>query len=191
MSWQAIVMYGVVVGIGIPAAFRNVTALAMVIAWLTVELVYQITGDSLPLRYSFAADIAVICAIYAKAIKRAGTKTYSSQMEQLRCMVTDLTLADRWIVAIFIFGTWPMYILQLDPWWQWMSLWALTIGQFLLAGSEAIAGFRTGRHKTMTHTPIIDRHLKIIPFPVRAADAVRIKPECSGALLARREGGYG
>ena len=142
MSWQAIVMYAVVAGVGIPAAFRNVTALAMVIAWLSVELVYQLTGDSLPLKFSFMADVMVITAIFAKMVIKCGPKNYPSMRGMLRCFITDLTCSDRGILAIFLLGAWPLYVLNVDPWWKWMGLWALVIIQFLLAGAEAAFSFR-------------------------------------------------
>ena len=142
MSWQAVVMYAVVLGVGAPAAFRNVTALALVIAWLFVEIVYQITGDSLPLKFSFMADIAVIAVIYAKMIRRCGAKIYSSMREQFRCFVTDLTKWDRWIAALFLLGAWPTYVLEIHPFFKWYLLWLITITQFLLAGAEAALSFR-------------------------------------------------
>jgi hypothetical protein len=167
VSWQAIVMYAVVAGVGIPAAFRvgvggwfgitvafrNITALVMVVAWLSVELVYQLTGDSLPLKYSFMADIAVIAAIYAKTIRRCGAKFYSSMVEQMRCLITDLTPFDRWIVAIFLLGAWPTYILNINPVHKWYALWALAILQFLFAGAEAISQLHRGTRERAANEP--------------------------------------
>lgn len=150
MSWQALVMYAVVAGVGIPAALRNLTALTMVIAWLSVEFIYQITGDSLPLKYSFMADVTVLAIIYAKTIKRCGAKVYSSLGEQLRCIVTDLTPCDRWIAAIYLLGCWPLYIASdaaVDPYYKWYALWALTILQFFLAGAEAAFQLHRERRK--------------------------------------------
>lgn len=190
MVWQAIVMYAIVVGIGVPAAFRNPTALAMVIAWLSVEIVYQITGDSLPLKFSFMADIAVISLIYAKTIRRCGAKLYSSLGEQMRCMITDLTPWDRWIVAIFLLGAWPGYAVEMNAWLKWHLLWAATIAQFLLAGWEALAGFRAAKRKA-DPTPIINRHLVVIPFPVRVADAVRTTPVHREICSSRKLREYG
>lgn len=174
-------MYAVVAGVGIPAAFRNVTALAMVIAWLSVELAYQVTGDTL--QYSFMADIAVVAVIYAKTNQRA-----MHGRNQLRRLITDLTLCDRWIVAIFLLGVWPAYVIQFDPWWKWHALWALVIAQFVLAGGEALAT-TIARRKAKPETPIIDRHLVVIPFPVqrRGADAVR-KPPTGDLLIAKARG---
>lgn len=135
-------MYMVVAGLGIPAAFRNVTASALVIAWLVGEFIVLLTETSLPLSFYFMADIAVISVIYAKATKRAGNKTYPTIWKQLYCFVTDLTPWDRWVVAIFALGMWPLYLLAIDPWWKWMGLWGLAILQFLFACAEAIASFR-------------------------------------------------
>lgn len=188
MAWQAIVMYLIVAGVGIPAAFRNVTALMMVIAWLSVELVYQLTGDSLPLKYSFMADIAVVAVIYAKSIKRCGPKVYPLFADQLRCLITDLTPWDRGIVAIFLLGAWPIYVLTFDSWWKWMLLWGLCIAQFLLAGGEALASFLAARREKEKSTPIIDRHMVVIPFPVRVADAVKPAPNLGDMLIAKARG---
>lgn len=142
-------MYSVVAGVGIPAAFRffplairNATALALVVAWLVAEVIVYKTGNSLPVGFYFKADLAVIAAIYAKTIIRCGVKSYSPIGFHLRCLVTDLTLCDRWIVAIFLLGAWPLYVLNLDPYYKWQCLLWLAIIQFLLAGAEAIQSFR-------------------------------------------------
>lgn len=142
MSWQALVMYCVVAGIGFLAAFRNVTAFALCAAWLFAEIVWIATGNSLPLSSYFMADVAVISIIYAKTIKRVGPKIYPTLRRQLYCLIVDLTPFDRWIVAIFMLGMWPAYVLSVDPWWKWHWLWGLAILQFLLAGAEAMRSFR-------------------------------------------------
>lgn len=202
MSWQSILMFAVVAGVGIPAAFRftwppeirNVTALALVAAWLIAEVIVYRTGNSLPFGLYFKADMAVIFVIYAKAIHRCGAKLYSSLGEQMRCMATDLTWWDRFIVAIYLFGAWPLYIIAGEPWWKWQALMWLAIAQFLLAGGEALTSFIASRRKAVSDTPIIDRHFTVIPFPVqrRVADAVRSQPEPSGALLiVEGSRGYG
>lgn len=164
---------------------RNPTALALIIAWLAAEIVILRTGDSLPINFYFMADIAVVAVIYAKANRR---NEYAAMGGQLRRMVTDLTVCDRWIVAIYLLGAWPAYVLQFDPWWKWHLLWALAIAQFMLAGCEALA-VHIARRRARTETPIIDRHLVVIPFPVqrRVADAVR-KPSSDDLLIAKARG---
>lgn len=141
MSWQAVTMYAVVAGLGIPSAFRNATAAALVFAWLAGETLWLATGNSLPLSFFFMADIAVISIIYAKMIRRVGAKTYPTFARQLYCLVVDLTVWDRWIVGLFLFAAWPAYVLAIDPSTKWHILWAITIIQFCLAGAEAAQSF--------------------------------------------------
>lgn len=142
MTWPHMAMYAVVFGIGIPAALRNLTALALALSWLVGETAWMMTGNNLPLSTYFMADVAVIALVYAKTIRRVGTKTYPTLWRQLYCLAADLTVWDRWIVGVFILGAWPLYALAVDPWQKWYSLWALCILQFLLAGAEAIQSFR-------------------------------------------------
>lgn len=144
MTWPAVAMYATVAFIGLPAAtlMRNMSAAALVAAWLVGEITWLVTGNNLPLSTYFMTDIAVITIIYAKTIRRVGPKTYRSTWQQIYCLAADLTVWDRWIVAIFLFGAWPLYVLSVHPWWKWYGLWGLVIAQFLLAGAEAIQSFR-------------------------------------------------
>ena len=142
MTWPHIAMYAVVFGVGLPASLRNSTAFALAISWLVGETVWLITGNNLPLSTYFMADVAVISIIYAKTIRRVGVKTYPTIWRQLYCLAADLTVWDRWIVGIFLLAAWPLYVLTVDPWWKWYTLWALCILQFMLAGAEAIQSFR-------------------------------------------------
>lgn len=191
MSTPAIIMWAVVLAVGLPSTRWNPTAGALSIAWLLGEITWMVTGNSFPLTVYFMADVAVIVVIYAKTIHRCGAKFYSSLGEQLRCLVTDLTPWDRLVVAIYVLGAWPLYILALHPYSKWWLLWTLAIAQFVFAGIEALSSFRETRKETRP-TPIIDRHLVVIPFPVRRAEAVRKAPEHSGTRsLQVAEGGYG
>jgi len=173
MTLPHLIMWLIVFAVGVPSAWRNLTALALVISWLVGELAWLVTGNNLPLSVYFMADVAVIAIIYAKTIRRVGAKTYASSWQQLRCLITDLTVYDRWVAALFLLGAWPLYTLNVNPWTKWWCLWALVIAQFLIASLESLAGFRASRHKEQAAT-IIDRHLyaNVIPFPRRAAERV-------------------
>lgn len=142
MTWPAIVMYLTVACIGLPAAFRNPTAAALVIAWAIPEALWMVTSDSLPLKLYFMLDIAVVSLIYAKTIRRVGPKSYASLGKQLKGLILDLSPCDRLIVALFMLGAWPLYILVIDPRTQWFMLWGIVILQFLTAGAEAVSAFR-------------------------------------------------
>lgn len=194
MHWYTVLIYAVVGCIGLPAALRNMTAAALVVSWMIGEITWMVTGERFPFRLFFMADIAVIAVIYAKTIVRCGPKQYPTLGAQLRCLITDPTPCDRLVLAIFMLGQWPLYIVSLHPYYRWWALFWLVIAQFLLAGGEALGSYLKVRREARNPTPIIDRHLVVIPFPVkcREADAVRNIPEPSGALLtANRGGGYG
>lgn len=131
-------MWAVVLAVGLSSAWRNPTAFALVFAWLTAEAVSLATGDSLPLATSFKVDVAVIAVILAKAIVSEGCRSYPSLRAQLKCGWQALTACDRLIIGLYLFGAWPIYVSTLHPYYVWWSLWAITIVQFLLAGTEAL-----------------------------------------------------
>lgn len=127
---------------GIKARKLNATAGALVTTWALAQAIWLHTGDNLPLRFYMMADIAVVTAIYAKTIARCGPKTYWSLSHQLRCLITDLTVWDRWILGIYALAVWPAYILEADPYLQWHWLWSAAISQFVLAGTESFTLWR-------------------------------------------------
>lgn len=133
-------MYGVV-AVGLLAGLRNPTAMALSVAWIASEIVYLDTGNNLSLSTHFMADIAVIALIYAKTILRMGPKLYPTLGRQIYCMFLDLTKCDRWIVAIYLLGAWPLYVLSLDSYYRWWGLYWLVIAQFLLASAEAAQSY--------------------------------------------------
>lgn len=147
MSWQAIVMYYVVGLIGFPAAFRlrNITAVALIAAWITSEIVSAKTGNPLPLTTYAVTDPLVISAIFAKATIREGCSTYPSFRAQMRGLWKALTVCDRFIIGLFVFAAWPVYFAYLSglhPYYTWMLLWYVAIAQFTLAGLEVLSGWR-------------------------------------------------
>lgn len=175
-------MWAVVVCVGLPAAYRNPTALALSLSWLAGQATYLTTGNNLPLSIYIMADIAVITIIYAKSIRHAGVKTYPSAWRHLKGFVTDLTPCDRIVLAIFLLGSWPVYVLDLHPYYRWWTLYWLTIAQFLTAGVEAFAGWYVRNPPAQTHSNI----LEFAPAYRRRFGAEH-RPS-SGILLARDEG---
>ena len=145
MTWAELLIHAVVIGVGLPAALRNPTAFALVVSWAAGQGVWMLTGNNLPLKAYFIADLTVIAIIYAKTIIGCGPKTYDGLAHQLWCMIADLSPWDRAIVALFVFGCWPAYVLSLDEWTKWYLLFAISIGQFLLAGGEAFVSWREAK----------------------------------------------
>lgn len=142
MSVYAIIMYGVVGLVGLPAAFRNPTAAALTITWLLSEFIRIKWPAGLSL--SFMADITVIAAIFAKAIVRAGANANFRRF---------MPIWDKAILAIFLLGVWPAYVLEIHPYYKWFLLWGLTITQFLLAGAETAQLLRNGMKTNARSVP--------------------------------------
>lgn len=145
MSWPSLVMYAAVLLVGVPAMWYNPTAFGLVISWSMAQGLWYMTGDNLPLDFYFIADLTVIAIIYAKTVSRCAGKVYRDGWHQLRCMVFDLTPWDRAIVALFVLGAWPLYILDIGAWEKWFGLWGITVFQFLLAGAEAAHSWREAK----------------------------------------------
>jgi hypothetical protein len=139
-------MYLVVGCVGLPAAFRNPTAAFLCLSWIVGEVTYLVTGNNLPFSIYLIADVTVVTSIYIKTVQRVGVKTYPTLKNQFYSLVTDLTMWDRLIVALFLLGVWPVYAMNLHPYYTWLLLWGLTIAQFFCAGAEAIH-VQSLRHK--------------------------------------------
>lgn len=143
MSWPSIVIYALIACVGLPSAVRNWTAAGLILSWIGAEVIYIATGDNLPLSAFFMADVGVISIIYAKTVRRVGPKFYRSTGHQLRCLVLDLTVCDRWVVGLFVLGAWPVYVLNLHPYYKWWALYLIVVAQLLIAGLEAFRPFRS------------------------------------------------
>lgn len=147
-------MYLVIALVGLPAAFRNPTAFALVVAWLVPEILYRFTEDNLPLKIYFIADITIIGVICTKATIKEGCRTYPTIKLQLKCAWEAITSWDCWIAASYIFMVWPVYVSYLHPYYKWWVLWTLVVLQILLAGGEALTHTLGERkRRVMSHPP--------------------------------------
>lgn len=183
MTTPEIVIWAVVCGVGLSASRRNPTALALSLSWLAGEITWMATGNNLPLSTYIMADIAVITVIFAKSIYRAGPRFYPSAQLHLKGFVTDLSWADRFIVAIFLLGAWPAYAIEMHPYYRWWTLYYLTVAQFLLAGSEVLFSW----HRRGDAPPAEEAHsADIIPFTRRIIGAEPIPSTSPAAQLSTR-----
>jgi len=152
MTWPEIIIHAVVICVGVPAALRNWTALALVASWALGQGTWMVTGDNLPLKIYFLADLTVIGVILAKEIVKVGPKEYNGIWHQLRCLIKDLTVQDRWIIAVFVAGCWPLYVISIGAYERWWMLYYITIAQFLLAGWEALSSWRGAKRAVHDRT---------------------------------------
>jgi hypothetical protein len=135
VSLPALIMWAVVVGVGVPAAFRNWTALALCWAWLISELLWRLTGENLPVGAYFILDYAVLLVIFTKPETR-DFSPYRSFTDQVRALWREHSPSDVIIAAIFPL-MWIVYVADIGDFYRWWVLWGLVQLQFFAAGWEA------------------------------------------------------
>jgi hypothetical protein len=127
---------------------RNPTSFALAMNWLVQEYSWMVTGHNVTPQVAFCADVAVVAIIFMKATWREGCRTYPTMREQAQCFWRALTMWDKLVAAGYVFATWPIYVLNIDPYHEYWALFYICIAQYLFAGSEALTsmlGSRKGR----------------------------------------------
>lgn len=135
MSTPALFLWAIVFVVGIPSAWSNPTAGALVISKIAGWAIYQITGDNLPVEYYLFPDIFVLAVIFSKH-EHACLHLYRSVWHQLKCVMFERSPCDRLIVLIFL-AMWILYVADVHPYYKWWSLFWLVVAQFLAAGAES------------------------------------------------------
>jgi hypothetical protein len=138
-------MWAIVAGIGIPAALRNRTALALCGSWLLAVLVWQITGENLPLPLYFILDYFVLLVIFTKPEVR-DCSPYRTFGDQMWAPLRELCPSDILIACIFPV-MWVVYVVDIGDFYRWWVLWGLVQLQFYAAGWEAFSLWRAERRK--------------------------------------------
>lgn len=181
MSAHALILWSVVFCIGVPSAWRNPTAAALVLAKIAGWAWHRITGDSLPTQFYLFPDIFVISVIMAKR-EWCNQQPYRNTFHQLKCVLLERSPADRMVMLAFL-ACWAIYVAPIHDYYRWYMLWGLTILQFLFASAESLEIFWKERAMSKSVKPIIDRHLVVIRYPKRRA--------AERALLMSANGGGG
>lgn len=144
MSAPEVVMFAVVLLTVFPAAWRNLTAFALAAAYLFVQGMWAV-GVRLDAGILFGADMTVIAVIYGKAALRCPDVEIRSTWEQLKCFHANLTRYDRLIVALFLFGAWPAYVLNVPDLARWWALYAMALAQYVAAAAESFTEWRRAK----------------------------------------------
>jgi hypothetical protein len=138
MTWAEVLMFGAAIS-AMFAARRNATATALVLAFFTIQVWWFAGGEVLDDPGTmFMIDFAVVVWIFVKAVMRCRDES------ALQC-VAKLTLWDRLILALFLFGTWPTYVANVSDYHRWYALWGIAMAQFLLADIEAFLDWRRAK----------------------------------------------
>lgn len=138
-----IIIWTIVFVVGVPSAWRNPTAAALVISWIFGELAYIFTGDNLPINFYLYPDIFTLAVIMAKP-EACNLRPYQSTLHQLKCLLLERSPSDRMVMLIFPL-MWTIYVSGLHPYYVWWLLWSLVILQFLFASAESIEKFWRSR----------------------------------------------
>lgn len=162
MTLPELILWGVVLVVGVPSAWRNPTAAALVLCFIAAKAIYLITGDSLAVEYYLFPDIMVIAVIMSK-LEHCNLAPYRSTLHQLSCLLLERSPADRVVLLIFPI-CWAIYVADISAFSKWYALWGLSLAQFLAAGVEALLSYH------------------------RDADAVASPPD-QGSLLVAHIGG--
>jgi hypothetical protein len=145
-----IVMWTVVVGVGLPAAFLNRTALVLSGTWLLAEVVCRKTGTNLPILLYFVLDYLVLLVIFTKPEIR-DLSPYRTFFDQMKALWKEHSPNDIVVAGIFPL-MWIVYVADIGD-HRWWVLWGLVQLQFFAAGWEALSLFRSGRKSVRDANP--------------------------------------
>lgn len=135
MTLPHLVLWITVLGVALPCALRNATSGALAAAYLLVEGLAYI-GHPLPIEYFILPDIAVLAAIFAKP-ERYPCEEYHGAVHQLWCLVSERSIADRFIMCSYPF-VWLTYAADISDYTKYWALWWIAIAQFCAASAEAM-----------------------------------------------------
>lgn len=152
MSIYGLIMWAVMLLIGVPSAWRNPTAAALVGAWVFSKTLFLATGDGLAVQFYVFPDIAALAIILAKPEYCFHGYDHSWWLE-LKCILTERSPSDRAVMLLFP-ALWWAYVADISAYTQWLVLWGATIFQVLFASAESLEKFWHSRSGS-----IVERHL--------------------------------
>lgn len=121
MSNPQLSLWLAAIAVGMFSAWRNPTALALLLAFVASE-------RGLPLDYYVYPDILTLTVIFCKP-EYAPCADYGTVWHQLKCVITERSPSDR-IVMLSLPAAWFFYVAPVDPNLQWWSLYGLAMIQF-------------------------------------------------------------
>jgi len=114
------IMYAVVIGVGVPAAFRSPVALTLLVWWLLGMAVWLVYG-TVPKEAAVALDVVAFAAIIGLAFQPWFTVTWST------------------VLVASLFAPSIYAHLHLDKDGDWLVSWVIGNAQFLIAGGAVLA----------------------------------------------------
>lgn len=137
-------MFAVVLFVGFPAAWFNLTAAALAGSYLIMQGAWAM-GMVLDWEAYFMVDVAVVALICGKTLACCPQEDFRNAWHQLKCCWTYHTVCDRLILATFVFGVWPAYVLKMPELTRWWLLYGLALVQLLIAAAESLSLWRRAK----------------------------------------------
>lgn len=144
MTTPEIILLCVVLGIGCPAAMRNLTSLALVASYGFGMGIWLATGLGLPTGIMFLADVTVLMVIYCKP-EAHECFPYTGLGHQLCSLWLERSVWDRVVIGCFPV-MWIAYAFA-PPFELWWTCWVLSIFQFFAAAGEPLSDWRTAKRQ--------------------------------------------
>ncbi len=151
MSTPHLLMWAIVLVVGVPSAWRNPTAAALVLCWVVSEGIYALTGNGLAVEYFAYPDIFVIAIIFAKPECR-DLSPYASTWHQMKCVLLERSPSDGFILLSYPV-VWTLYVAGLHPYYQYWALYLISVAQFLAAGWESLSKHLRRHAEAREHPP--------------------------------------
>ena len=145
-------LWAVMLLIGVPSAWRNPTAAALVGAWVFSKALFLVTGDGLAVQFYVFPDIAALAVILAKP-EHCFRGYDRSWWFEFKCILLERSPSDRAVMLLFPV-LWYAYVADISAYAQWFVLWGATILQVLFASAESLERFWHSRSGS-----IVERHL--------------------------------
>jgi hypothetical protein len=142
-----ILMWTVALVVGVPSAWKNPTAGALVLCWVFSESLYWLTGNGLATEYFIFPDLLVLAVIFAKP-EACNFRPYINTWHQLKCLIIERSVPDRIVMLLFPVA-WVFYASP-GP-YQYRALWLIAIAQFAAAGWEGFS--KLYRSRVTSGTP--------------------------------------
>lgn len=130
MSVPHLIMWAIALAVGFSSAWRNPTALALVVAFAAAEA-------GLPPEYYIIPDITTLALIFTKPRYRPCPTYWDlSAWERFKCILLERSPADRFVMLSFPMA-WYFYapVLSYSQYW---ALYYIAVAQFVVVCSEPL-----------------------------------------------------
>jgi hypothetical protein len=151
MSLPHALMWAIVLVVGVPSAWRNPTAGALVLCWVFSEGLWALTGNGLAVAYYAYPDAFVIAVIFAKP-EWCNLGWDRGWLLELKCILLERSPCDR-IILLSYPVVWTLYVVGIAPYYQWWSLYWIAVAQFVVAAWEPLSKLLRSRAEAADRQP--------------------------------------